>query len=102
MRACEEAACEGAAFSVPTIDRRDYIQHPGSGQAQKVVEQTRHACASSGFFQMTGHGIPEELQQQAFAAAKAFFGLSDGDKRQLRGKPGRGYELIGTQLLEPG
>lgn len=93
---------EEAAFSVPTIDLSHYIQDPESIQANDVVEQIRAACASSGFFQLTGHGIPEVLQQKAFRAAKAFFSLPDEKKCELRGKPGRGYEVIGTQFLEPG
>lgn len=91
-----------ATFSVPTIDLSDFIQYPDSSQANEVIEQIRQACASSGFFQLTGHGIPEALQRQAFAAARSFFSLPDEEKRQLRGKPGRGYEVIGTQFLEPG
>lgn len=93
---------EDTVFTVPTIDLSDYIRYPDSKQADEAVEQIRKACASSGFFQLIGHGILETLQQQAFTAAKDFFSLPDVEKRELRGKPGRGYEVIGTQFLEPG
>lgn len=93
---------EPSAFAVPTINLSAYLQHPDSSEASSVVEQIRAACATSGFFQLIGHGIPESLQQQAFEAARTFFTLPDEEKRKLSGKPGRGYELIGTQILEDG
>lgn len=93
---------ESPTFTVPTIDLSAYLQNPDSSDAETVVEQIRTACATSGFFQLVGHGIPDPLQQQAFAASRTFFNLSDEEKRKLSGKPGRGYELIGTQYLEDG
>lgn len=93
---------EPLAFTVPTIDLTAYLRHPDSSEAHTVVEQIRTACATSGFFQLVGHGISQGLQQQAFAAAKSLFNLSDEEKRKLRGNPGRGYELMGLQFLEPG
>jgi isopenicillin N synthase-like dioxygenase len=91
-----------SSFTIPTIDLSAYLQHPESSDADTVVEQIRTPCATSGFFQLVGHGVPEPLQQQAFAAARTFFNLSDEEKRKLSSKPGRGYELIGTQFLEDG
>ena len=93
---------EPSTFSIPTINISAYLENPESPGAKLVVEQIRTACATSGFFQMTGHGISNPLQQQAFRAARTFFALPDEDKRKLSGKPGRGYELIGTQTLEAG
>ncbi|KAF2168702.1 hypothetical protein M409DRAFT_20719 [Zasmidium cellare ATCC 36951] len=93
---------EEGTFTVPTIDLSEYLRQPNSECAEDVIEQIRNACATSGFFQLVGHNVPGALQQEAFAAAKAFFSLSDADKHKLRGKPGRGYEVIGTQFLEPG
>ncbi|KAF7560184.1 hypothetical protein G7046_g3982 [Stylonectria norvegica] len=96
------ASHEPSAFAIPTIDLSAYLERPDSSDAGIVVEQIRTACATSGFFQLIGHGIPESLQQQAFGAAKTFFALPDEDKRRFSGKPGRGYEVIGTQILEDG
>ena len=96
------ASHEPLAFTIPTIDLSAYLQHPNSSAADTIVEQIRAACATSGFFQLVGHGIPESLQEQAFRAARTFFNLSNEEKRKLSGKPGRGYELIGTQILEDG
>ncbi|KIW10670.1 hypothetical protein PV08_11634 [Exophiala spinifera] len=89
-------------FEVPTIDLSAYLQDPNTPEADAVVEQIRNACATSGFFQLTGHGIPKALQQQAFAASRSLFNLSDEEKLKLCSKPGRGYEVMGKQFLEPG
>lgn len=95
-------SCGPGTFSVPTIDLSPYLQNPNGSDADAVVEEIRSACASSGFFQLIGHGIPESLQQQVFAASKSLFALPHEEKLKLRDKPGRGYEVIGTQFLEPG
>ena len=96
------ASHEPPVFAIPTIDLSAYLHRPNSSDAANVVEQIRTACATSGFFQLIGHGVPESLQRQAFEAARMFFALPDDEKRNLSGKPGRGYELIGTQILEDG
>ena len=90
------------AFTIPTVDLKAYLENPHSSEAEDIVEQIRRACATSGFFQITGHGVSSLLQNRVFAAAKAVFALSDDDKRKLSGNPGRGYEIIGSQTLEAG
>lgn len=90
------------AFTIPTVDLAGYLSDPESVATESVVDQIRDACATSGFFQITGHGIPQSLRTQVFDAAKLLFSLPDDEKRRLSGKPGRGYEIIGTQVLEAG
>jgi isopenicillin N synthase-like dioxygenase len=89
-------------FIIPTVDLSPYLQDPTSAAADAIVTEIRNACATSGFFQLVGHGVSKSLQQQAFAAAKVLFSLPDEEKRKLSGTPGRGYEILGTQFLEPG
>jgi len=90
------------AFTIPTVDISGYLQDPKSSQADAIVEQIRNACISSGFFQITGHGVPRSLQAAVLDAAKALFSLPYDKKAQLSGIPGRGYEIIGSQVLEEG
>lgn len=90
------------AFTIPTVNISDYLRDPQSTEADQIVERIRNACATSGFFQIIGHSIPESLQEQIFSAAKTFFALSEDEKRKLAGTPGRGYEVIGSQILEAG
>lgn len=93
---------ETPAFTIPVVDISPYLSNPQSVEAEQVVDQIRAACVTSGFFQITGHGISEALQDQIFSAAKTLFALPEDDKRKLVGKPGRGYETIGSQILEAG
>ncbi|KIY02017.1 uncharacterized protein Z520_02155 [Fonsecaea multimorphosa CBS 102226] len=95
-------ANEQPTFTIPTVDLTAYLNEPESSEAENIVTQIRTACTTIGFFQITGHGVPESLQKRVFAAAKALFGLPDDEKQKLRGKPGRGFELIGAQTLEDG
>ncbi|KAJ5117293.1 hypothetical protein N7526_011402 [Penicillium atrosanguineum] len=46
-----------------------------SSEAKQVIDDVHAACISTGFFQMTGHGVPESLQKDVFEAAAKFFAL---------------------------
>jgi isopenicillin N synthase-like dioxygenase len=60
--------------AVPVI----HIEPLGSGSAQRqnTVAQIAAACRTGGFFQITGHGIPEELIARVWRETKGFFALS--------------------------
>jgi isopenicillin N synthase-like dioxygenase len=90
------------SFTIPTVDVSAYLADPTSSAAQNVVSQIRLGCQTSGFFQITGHGVSKDLQDAVFRAAKAFFNLPQDEKSQYGGVQGRGYEMIGSQILEPG
>ena len=89
-------------FSIPTVDVSPYIEDATTAQAKEVIQKIRHACRTSGFFQITGHGIPKALQNQVFEAAKLIFDLPVEEKLKLKGSNARGYETIGGQTLEVG
>ena len=90
------------AFSIPTVDIAPYLSDPSSSEARSVIAQIRHACKTSGFFQITGHSIPTALQIKVLAAGKLIFGLSNEEKLALQSANGRGYETIGSQTLQAG
>jgi isopenicillin N synthase-like dioxygenase len=89
-------------FLIPTVDISAYLADHTTSRAQDVVAQIRYAWRTSGFFQITGHGIPGGLQTQVFEAAKLIFDLPVEEKLKLKGGNGRGYETIGGQTLEVG
>jgi len=91
-----------AGFEIPSVDISPYLADQSSPAAEDVVNRIRAACTTSGFFQVTGHGIPETLRDAVLNAAKAVFDLPHEEKLKLAGIPGRGYEAIGDQVLEPG
>ncbi|KAL5214671.1 hypothetical protein ABZP36_003823 [Zizania latifolia] len=67
--------------TVPVIDIGG-----GGGDRGAVAEAVGRAAAEWGFFQVTGHGVPEEAMAAAVAAARAFHdadGGEDSDKARL-------------------
>ncbi|KAE8445365.1 hypothetical protein EG329_013487 [Mollisiaceae sp. DMI_Dod_QoI] len=94
--------------SIPIIDISPWTSPTSSVLQQgKVVEAIRDACTQYGFFQLVGHCIPLESQQKALDCAKMFFDLPLEQKvvlsmKNAMGECGRGYEIIGGQVLEEG
>jgi isopenicillin N synthase-like dioxygenase len=73
--------------------------------ARPVHETAREieaACRASGFFYLTGHGVPAELLAGLDAAAREFFGLPEPEKLRIAmargGKAWRGYFPVGDEL----
>ncbi|KUI52950.1 Sexual differentiation process protein isp7 [Cytospora mali] len=91
-----------ANFHIPTIDISPYLQDATSDAADQVVRDVGKACATVGFFSLVGHGIPRNIQDNVFEAAKKLFNLPAEEKRALRHPlmKNRGYELIGSQALQ--
>ena len=70
-----------------------------------VAREIRAACVDTGFFYVTDHGIPDELQTAVIAEAQRFFALPLEEKLRIDIRESiayRGYEPIKTQTLEPG
>jgi isopenicillin N synthase-like dioxygenase len=88
-------------FEVPTVDISGYLKDSESSRADEIVREVRNACKTSGFFQIVGHGIPRDLQEQVMESARALFALDLEEKMKLKSPfGGRGYEVIGGQMLE--
>ena len=91
------------SFYVPTVDIAPFLADPDSAESAKIIEDVRAACVSTGFFQITGHGIPRQLQQEIFDAAAAFFALPFDEKKKLDAKTTighRGYDVLASQSYE--
>ncbi|MEM7292885.1 MAG: 2OG-Fe(II) oxygenase family protein [Pseudomonadota bacterium] len=58
--------------NLPIVDLTGF-KHGDSATRQKVADLAVHACETSGFFYITGHGIPDDLFSQAKASALDFF-----------------------------
>lgn len=89
-----------APFYVPTISLAPFLQNPESAEAKAVIEDVRVACRSTGFFQITDHGIPSELQRGVFEAAHRFFALPFDEKKKLDASKNvgyRGYDVLASQ-----
>jgi isopenicillin N synthase-like dioxygenase len=67
-----------------------------------AAPQIEAACRRSGFFYVTGHGVPAELTDRLDTAARAFFALPEQDKLEIAmargGRAWRGFFPVGAEL----
>ena len=47
-----------STFYLPDIDISAWLKDPASEEAEIILGEVRKACTSTGFFQLTGHGLP--------------------------------------------
>ncbi|KAH6885276.1 putative oxidoreductase [Thelonectria olida] len=76
---------------------------PSKAAKQALVRQIKSACESHGFFQLTGHGIPQSLLDQALKQSESFFSLPLEAKEKYDKNIGgfnRGYEHLRAQNFE--
>lgn len=88
---------------VPTIDVGPFLADPTSAAADEIIQAVRQACEETGFFQVTGHGMPAKIQQELFAAGRKFFVLPMEEKTKLdcRKTTGhRGYDVLESQTYD--
>jgi isopenicillin N synthase-like dioxygenase len=78
--------------------------HGNATERQAMLAQLRKASLDTGFFYITGHGVPPALIAQMFAQSKTFFGRPMEEKLRVNAAntPCRhGYEPLREQTLEP-
>lgn len=67
-----------------------------------VARGIEAACRDSGFFYLTGHGVPDALLARLDAAAREFFALPEADKMEIAmargGRAWRGFFPVGGEL----
>ncbi|KAE8419739.1 hypothetical protein BDV36DRAFT_293856 [Aspergillus pseudocaelatus] len=89
---------------LPILDFSAFYGDSPNAKA-KLVEQVRESCLHNGFFQITGHRIPLELQRRAMDCSKRFFSLPLEEKLKIDKRNNtfnRGYELLQSQMNEAG
>jgi isopenicillin N synthase-like dioxygenase len=97
-----------ATSALPTIDISEFLSPQATDKArQEVIDAVSDACHTYGFFNLKGHGISTSELAKAFDANKAFFALSDEEKREVEigksvGRSFRGYEPPGIQVHHEG
>jgi isopenicillin N synthase-like dioxygenase len=70
-----------------------------------VARELRLACTNTGFFYITGHGVPTAQIDRVFQQSRAFFALPMEEKLALsmtQSACRHGYEPLKAQTLEPG
>ncbi|MEV4320103.1 2-oxoglutarate and iron-dependent oxygenase domain-containing protein [Actinocrispum sp. NPDC049592] len=67
-----------------------------------VADRIGEACRTSGFFYVTGHGVPRDLQDRLETQSREFFARDEASKLEIRmelaGAAWRGYFPVGGEL----
>jgi len=82
---------EEIAREIPQIDMSDYFN-----RQEEIAEALWVAATGIGFFQLTNHGIPQALIDEAFDRSAAFFDMPAESKARFPLKPGTnaGWEYM--------
>ncbi len=86
---------------VPTIDVAPFLAGTPEGIKQ-VSEEIGRACTEVGFFQIVGHGVPDEIIDACYDTARAFFDQDDEVKAAVsQPTPAtvRGWSAVGKEGL---
>uniref|UniRef100_A0A0E0L2P7 Fe2OG dioxygenase domain-containing protein n=1 Tax=Oryza punctata TaxID=4537 RepID=A0A0E0L2P7_ORYPU len=73
-------------LDVPVVDLAAALRDAAG--MRRAVAQVAAACASHGFFQVSGHGVPPSLARAALDGAAGFFRLPLAAKQRARRAPG--------------
>ncbi len=86
--------------AIPQIDFSPARDGDPAGR-RRLAAEIGAACASTGFFLLTGHGLAPAAIAAQFGWTKRFFDLPPAEKQALRfGPERRGYEGLGAQTLD--
>ena len=93
--------CVTTSASLPILDlsRLDRSE----AEAAAFLADLREATHDYGFFYLTGHGIPVELQNDIISTARAFFALPEEAKlaiENVKSPHFRGYTRVGGELTQ--
>lgn len=68
---------------IPVIDVSDYFISGDKSALQSVASQLKTACEETGFFSLTGHGIPPALIDATFEQTRQFHAQTIDEKRSI-------------------
>ena len=82
---------------LPILDISAYSRDPHSSEAQRFVDQLLETCHGPGFFYLSGHGVDQQLNDNALCVANQFFNLPDHEREAIaigNSAGFRGYTLL--------
>lgn len=89
-----------ASMELPVVDLTPL--RTGAGDVAATGAAIDDACRRTGFFYVTGHGVPDELGNELERLAREFFALDDAEKAAiampLAGRAWRGWFPVGGEL----
>ena len=91
-----------AAFTaIPEVDLRRW--HGDDADRAALAAEVREICHEIGFFQLVGHGVPDDFRARYFDLLQRFFALPEDVKAQIdkvRSPHFRGWERVGAELTD--
>ncbi|NLA08700.1 MAG: isopenicillin N synthase family oxygenase, partial [Microbacteriaceae bacterium] len=90
-----------ADFTLPVLDLSELDGGPDA--ARRFRDALRAATHEVGFFYLTGHGVPAQLQRRLLEAARAFFALPEAAKlaiENVKSPQFRGYTRVGGERTQ--
>lgn len=93
--------------SLPIIDLTPFLTPTSTlSEKQEIATALYTACHDVGFFYLTGHGVPEELQNEVLEAAREFFMTATQEEKQALerkeidegGDGARGWQKLGENI----
>jgi isopenicillin N synthase-like dioxygenase len=91
-----------APATLPVIDVSALLEPAPPTRVADAARQIEAACRDSGFFYVTGHGVPQELIDRLDAASRDFFRLpldaKMGIAMERGGRAWRGFFPVGDEL----
>ncbi len=90
------------ADAIPTIDLTPLRGGGSEAGKRDVARQIDEACRDTGFFFVTGHGVPNNLITITRQRAIDFFALPDAEKMKVQRPPAkisRGYNWVGDRSI---
>ena len=85
--------------TIPIIDVSDLVSDPAA--APRVADEILAACTTTGFFYLTGHGVPQDLVDEAFEANRRFHARPLAEKLALKqNRWHRGYQAFQSSTLK--
>jgi isopenicillin N synthase-like dioxygenase len=67
---------------IPTLDMSPYLKGEPGGR-ERVAAHLKEISETIGFFYLTGHSIPDDLQKQVFEQSKRFHSLPEEVKNRI-------------------
>jgi isopenicillin N synthase-like dioxygenase len=85
-----------------TIDIAPLVERRPMAAQREVAKAIEAACRSTGFFYITGHGIPDDAFAGLDRASRRFFALPESEKAEIAMAKGgiawRGWFPVGAEL----
>lgn len=89
--------------TIPLIDLTVFTIKSTPEERLKVAKDLVSACRKVGFVYITGHGVPQDQLDHAFATSKKFYELPTEQKMKAPHPPGwavhRGYSWPGLEKV---